>query len=117
MKRIKRALAAFLKDELLEFIGYRHDIPTFLSGSAIIKNYECDVVKMERVIDINTDFATNFHQREIQDSFELKIEETKKEFARELLKYMHVETKQLVNPSHWDRRSIRLEIVVAKTPN
>lgn len=111
-KRIKSALAAFLKDELLEHIGYRHNHPSLPIGSSMmIKQIPFETMCMEREIDISR-LKSGFHMREMQDDYEYILKETKERFASDIMEHIHVETRNLTNDEFYGRRSIVLTLRV-----
>ena len=104
MKRIKRALAAFLRDELLEYIGYNHNIPYMtLDQRFVMKEVAFDVAIMEKIITISDHTI-----HEIPNFFEDQIEECKKEFARNIMDHIHVDTTNLINEENYMNRSVKL---------
>lgn len=111
-KRIKRALAAFLREELLEYIGYNHNIP-YMSLNDRFKVEELDwnfeTVVMEQ--DISLDIDNRGLQRDPL-RLERQIEACKRQFSDEVLKHIHVETQNLTNRERYMRRSVRFVLRV-----
>lgn len=97
-KRIKRALAAFLKDELLEFIGYGDK--WMRAPSVIYNQTQFEIVTMERRIALNN--------HEVQYDIIKQVEIIKAEFAQELIKHIHIDTRELVDAEYPRATAIRL---------
>ena len=113
MKRIKRALAAFLRDELLEYIGYNHNIPYMtLDQRFVMKEVAFDVAIMEKVIKI----SDGLNQR-APYFLEDQIEVCKKEFTRNIMEHIHVDATDLINGEYYNGRSIKLILRVQKKQN
>jgi len=110
--RVKRALAGFLREELLEYIGYRHNHSALPIGpSMTIKQLPFETICMEQEIDISG-LTSGFHMREIQDGYEDILHRTKQRFANEIMDHIHVETRNLTNEQFYGRRSIVLSLRV-----
>ncbi len=104
MKRIKRALAAFLRDELLEYIGYNHNIPYMtLDQRFTIREVNFEIAIMEKVITISDHLNS-----QIPNFFEDQIEVAKKEFARNVMDHIHVDTTSLIDEENYMNRSVKL---------
>ena len=113
MKRIKRALAAFLRDELLEHIGYSHNIPYMtLDQRFVMKEVKFDVAIMEKVIQIS-----DHMNQQIPHFFEDQLEVCKKEFARNVMDHIHVDTTNLTNEESYMTRSVKLILRVQEKQN
>ncbi len=106
MKRIKRALAGFLKDELLEFIEYDRNLyPIHADTPFMIQDIEFDTIISEKVIDMSY-----FEE----GTYEINLDRCKKELLREAEKCIHVETYNLTSPEFSHARSIRLILRIQK---
>ena len=112
--RIKRALAAFLKDELLDYIGYNHKIPQMSLGDRFhIDSHEFETVVMEEIIDIDSGRNPNFlHGDPMQ--MEEHIEKCKQKFAAEVVKNIYVDAQNLTSREHFMQRSVRFILRVQK---
>lgn len=108
--KIKRGLAGFLKEELLEFIGYDH---TFrfqsLNDRFCIDKVEFETVFLEQRIGL-------FDGRGMDDQveFERHIEKIKESFCREIMDHIHVDVDNLTNPEFAFQRSITLKLRIQK---
>lgn len=111
-KRFKRALAAFLREELMEYIGYNHEIPfTSIPDRFPINNIEWDTLVMEQVIPIEVD---RMRMDGDTRSFEMMIEKAKKQFASEVMKEIHVDAQNLTTDDNWMRRSVVFRLRVQR---
>ncbi|NJB83638.1 hypothetical protein [Wenyingzhuangia aestuarii] len=109
-KRIKRALAAFLREELMEYIGYNHRIPYM----SLNDRFKVDNLKFETVV-MEQDISIDIDNRELQRDplrLERQIEDCKRQFADEVLKHIHVDTQNLTNRERYMRRSVRFVLRV-----
>lgn len=99
--RIKKALAGFLRDELLEYIGYNHNLPFMpLETRYQVENIPFETVVMERVISLDTIERDPY-------VYEQEVENMRKQFANNLLDHIHVDTHNLVTREDFGQRSIR----------
>jgi hypothetical protein len=107
-KRIKSALAAFLREELLEYIGYRHELPySALNNSFRVENIEFDTMVMEHVI--------NLHGMDDEPMYiEREIDRCRRQFANEVLQHIHVDAQDLVSPEFAMRRMVRFTLRVQR---
>jgi|GEM_PF-4427270 len=108
-QRIKRALAALLREELLEYIGYNHNIPFMsLNDRFMVDHLPFETVVMEVEIPIHSYGShTPDHIR-----LEHQIEQCKKEFAERVLEHIHVDAQNLTTPEHYMMRSVRFVLRV-----
>jgi len=112
MKRIKRALAAFLRDELLEYIGYNHNIPYMtLDKRFEIEEIPFDTVVMETILPLEIEKMA-FEQN--PTLFEKYIEDCKKDFARKVMDHIHVDARNLTTDFDYMQRSVRFILRVQK---
>ena len=108
--RIKRALAAFLQDELLEIIGYRHDTPYHrLATMNFGETLPFETVTMEKTIALNTRESVGIP---FEFQYEEYLQELKEKFAKEVVKHIHVKTFELTDPTYVMKRAIILELRV-----
>lgn len=108
--RIKRALAGFLREELLEYIGYNHKIPYMsLNDRFNVQNIPFDTIVMETEIPLSMDMGS-MHQNPM--ALETYIEDCKKQFANKVLEHIHVEAQNLTTHEHFMRRSVRFVLRV-----
>jgi len=111
-QKIKRALAGFLRDELLEYIGYNHKIPFMSLNDRFMVNelpFETMIMEVEVPLfeNIGTDLAFESCMR-----FESAIENAKKKFANQIMDHIHVETNNLTSHEQYMRRSVRFVLRV-----
>lgn len=106
-QKFKRALAAFLRDEILEYIGYNHKIPlTSLNDRFTIDNIPFDTMVMEVEVPIYE--GGIYDSRENEMMLERQIEEAKKKFTSQMMDHIHVDAQNLTSREHYMRRSIKL---------
>lgn len=108
-KRIKKALAGFLMEELLEWIGYRHNQPLTSTIPFHIENVTVETVRMEKVIDLaglNNDYASRLLREQ--------IDHAKKVFAEKVMDHIVVDTRNLINPQYGNAMSVTLSLTVQK---
>lgn len=104
-RKIKRALAAFLKEELLEYIGYNHEIPlTSIPDRFMINEIPFDSVVMEQVIPIEID---RMRMEGDARPFEEHIRRAKERFAKEVMKQIYVDAQNLTTDDNYMRRSVK----------
>lgn len=111
-QKFKRALAGFLKEELLDYIGYNHKIPFMSLNDRFMVNelpFETMVMEFDVSLfeNIGTDLAFESSMR-----FEKAIEDAKKKFSNQIMDHIHVETRELTNHQFFGRRSIKLVLRV-----
>lgn len=109
-KRIKRALAAFLREELLEYVGYNHNIPLMpLKDRFMVKNVEFDTLAMERIIPVDQNHYPfdDFLPGQMHSSFEEEVQKCKQDFAQEVLKHIHVDAQELADDNFFKNRSVK----------
>lgn len=100
-------MASFLKDELLEFIGYDlRSHATMLNQPYIHNTIEFDTLTWEQQIDLS---RIN-HPGE----YERMLDEIKREFSEEVMKSIHVEAKDLTSREFRFNRIIRFTLRVQK---
>lgn len=108
-KRIKKALAGFLMEELLEWIGYHHNRPLSSNVPFQIENVPFETVRMEKVIDLtglNNDYASHLLREQ--------IDHAKKVFAEKVMDNIVVDTRNLINPEYRNVTSVTLSLTVQK---
>lgn len=106
-KRIKRALASFLKDELLEFIGYEKTIPiNSISETYVVEHIEFETIQLQEVVDLN---AIQYPME-----FEDIMERIKESFFEKVVEAIHVDTKELTHGHFSNAKSIRMTLRVQK---
>jgi hypothetical protein len=105
--RIKRALAAFLREELNEYIGYNHTIPYMsLDNRFKVEHVEFETVVMEHVISINP------QRNDDPYIIETLIKRAKDDFANRVLDHIHVDAQNLTTPEDFMKRSIKFTLRV-----
>lgn len=108
--RIKQALAGFLREELLEYIGYNHKIPYMsLNDRFNVENLNFETIVMEAEIPIEMDGRMG---NEDSIRFEKYIEDCKRSFADKVIKHIHVDAQNLTTREHFMRRSVRFVLRV-----
>lgn len=111
-QKIKRALAGFLKDELLDYIGYNHKIPLMsLNDRFVIDQIPFETLVMELEIPIEADFRNRLNPN---DSLEHLIISAKEKFARQVMEHIHVEAQNLTSNDYYMRRSVKFMLRVQK---
>lgn len=116
-KRIKRALAGFLRDELLDYIGYNHKIPQMSLGDRFqVESYDFETIVMEQIIEIDNNRNSNFLAGDPMQ-MEDNIEKCKREFANEVVKHIYVDAQNLTSREHFMQRSVRFVLRVQKIKN
>ena len=110
--RIKRALAGFLRDELLEYIGYNHKIPYMGLGDRFyVQNIPFETIVMEVEIPIEMGGRMGY---EDPARLEKHIEDCKKRFAEQVMEHIHVEAQDLTTREHFKKRSVRFVLRVQR---
>lgn len=107
--RFKRALAAFLRDELLEYIGYNER-----SGYNIepirVNHVDFEVVQLEGVIN-----CFDLESRRVH--LEAEIEHIKHKFTKEVMRHIEVDAQDLVYPHIYPgAKKITLRLMIKKRP-
>lgn len=109
-KRIKQALAGFLREELLEYIGYNHNIPYMsLDNRFNIQNVPFDTVVMETQIPIDMYDRSGC---ENPARLEEHIENCKREFCNKVMEHVHVDAQNLTNRESYMMRSVKFTLRV-----
>lgn len=108
-KRIKRALANMLRDELLELIGY-NPYPSF--PQVVDTRGDYGVVKLE--VDFDLHNPPSFHTE--PHDYERMLESARKKLFKSLEPCIKVETRDLVSPEFYNRRRIRMSLCI-KNPD
>jgi hypothetical protein len=108
-KRFKRALANFLRDELLEIIGYD---PYPKLPHIVHTHRDFGVIKSEFDFDIHTAPSFMSEPRQYEEMLDL----AKKKMFKAIEPCIEVEAKNLVSPEFYNRRKIRLSLMV-KNPS
>lgn len=115
-QKIKRALAGFLRDELLEYIGYNHKIPFMsLNDRFMINELPFETMVMECEVPIyEKQYRNSWEDEQI---FEQQIEEAKKKFCSQMMSHIHVDARNLTSREHYMRRSIKLVLRIQGKQN
>lgn len=109
-KRIKRVLAACLRDELLEYIGYNHKIPFMsLEQRFCVENVQFETKVMETIIPIEIEKAIYDHNPTL---LEEKIQKCKEDFSRQIVDHIHVDAQDLLDPNFFRQRSVKFTLRV-----
>lgn len=107
IKRIKRAIAGFLREELREYTDYSQLQLGPLHQQVILDEIKFDTYKMESIIDIDTPYYP-------ADSYDgpvsYQIDVAKRKMAAELMDHIHVDTRELTDPVHIGKAAIRLTL-------
>lgn len=105
-KRFKRALASFLREELLEYIGYNHKISFMsLKDRFEVDNQSFETVIMEDLIEFQNSLRSDDIDR---FALEQDILQAKQDFANRVMEHIHVDAQNLVSDRHFHQRSVRL---------
>ncbi len=101
-KKFRRALAALLRDELLEYIGYNHSLPlSRYNEPYIIQNAPLDILRLERVIDFSDPVK-----------YEYDLEKTKREFAEIVNRNITIESESLTSNEDFRRRKVKMMLLI-----
>lgn len=111
-QRIKRALAGFLKDELLDYIGYKEDRPQMITKENVFFRMEAELMRMDFSIDIHD--VKHFDQ---QRAYEEAIDSAKKKMFDEVYKNIIVDSRNMTSPEYAWRREISLALYIGKIKN
>lgn len=108
--RIKRALAGLLREELLEYIGYNHNIPYMsLNDRFQVETLPFETFVMESEINLSNQSRIGYDQAHY---IEKQINDCKEKFARKVMEHIHVDTQNLTDHEHYMRRSVKLTLRV-----
>lgn len=114
--KFKRALAGFLRDELLEVIGYNHRIPLqSLKDRFVINEVPFETMCMEMVINLYPDIDVRHRldsRFEAVSDFERQVREAKEQFCFQMMDHIHVDAQDLVSPEYRGQRSVRLMLQI-----
>lgn len=110
-QKIKRALAGFLRDELLEYIGYNHKIPFMsLNDRFMVNELPFETMVMELQVPLYDE--RSYTSMESQSIFERQIEDAKRKFASQMMDHIHVDARDLTSRDNYMVRSIKLVLRV-----
>jgi len=107
--RIKRALAAFLREELLEYIGYKHNSPLHSTSSFVVEDIPFDTLTMEKTINL-----AGMNDERGQYMLEDEIQRAKKVFAHQVMDHIHVDARELLHPEYRYQKFITLKLRVQR---
>jgi hypothetical protein len=113
IKRLKRALAGFLKDELQEYTNpFGVDFEP-MNQKVIIDEIGFDTYTMERIIDVDREYYS-IRGLSLDDKGPLsfQIDRVKAMFADKVVEHTHVDFKELTNPAFIGKAAIRLTLRV-----
>lgn len=105
-KRIKRALAGLLKDELLDYIGYERNRFDFMNEKVIVERIEFDTLVYNQVIDLNS--LSRHHE------FEEVLHQAKRKMFEAIEPCIHIETKKILSPEFSYAKEITMILRVQK---
>lgn len=114
--RIKRALAAFLRDELLDYIQYRHTKPYGPTGGPdVVAAVPFETVTMAAVLKLpNVHPRTDRAMGRVIDFYD-ELSDIKRQFAAEVMDHVHVDARELVSHRHYGPlRSVTLTLRVQR---
>jgi len=101
-KRIKRALAAFLKDELLEIVKYSYPHPSFPVSNEV--HLHPETFRIEYKITV-TD----------ESEFEYALQQAKDKIAQHIIQdHLVVDTRELMDPQYAYCRSVEISVNLMK---
>ncbi len=110
-RRIKRCLAAFLKDELLEFVGYeRNRGPMSLYNDYKVEHVPFETIVMEQMVSLKEPGPNNYDSNRL--TLERQIAMCKKEFCSKVMEHIHVDAQTLINQEDFYARSVKLTLRV-----
>ncbi len=114
-KRIKRALAGFLIEELREIITGQH-LRHYWRDSVHyrIENVEAETLVLEQVVNLSQISAHAGNIRQSFNPMEFAVEESKKQFAEKVMEHIHVDAQDLLNYGKYRDGKITLRLVVQK---
>lgn len=106
-QKLKRALAGFLREELLEYIGYNHKIPFMsLNDRFMINELPFETMVMEIQVPLHDE--NSYTCMESKSIFERQIEYAKRKFASQMMDHIHVDAHDLTSRENYMVRSIKL---------
>ena len=109
-KRIKRSLASFLKEELLEFIGYDDRKRIYSPESNIrVNQVEFETLCCEARLEVH---SGRFMDERVQ--YEENLKKIKQDFMDQIMDHIHVESIELTNPQFSYQRVVRMILRVQK---
>jgi hypothetical protein len=115
-KRIKRCLAAFLKDELLEFVGYeRNHGPMSINNNYKVEHVPFETIVMEQMISLNEPGPNNYDSNRL--TLERQIQRCKEVFSNKVMEHIHVDAQTLINHEDFYARSVKLTLRVQHKKN
>lgn len=109
-KRIKRSLASFLKDELLEFIGYDDRKRIYSPEPSFrVNQVDFETLCCEARLEIN---SGRFMDERVR--YEENLKRIKEDFMDQIMDHIHVESFELTNPQFSYQRVVRMTLRVQK---
>lgn len=111
--RIKRALAHFCREELMEYVGYKHTYgPQVFPVNAVkhLTSGEFEIVQMEYAVPL----ANPHPFGDPKQNYEYFLQDAKKEFSQFIMQHIEIDTRDLMTHEHFNRRSVHLRLVVKR---
>ena len=110
--KIKRTLAHFCREELLDYLGHKHTWGPVSSPNVVLADMELQ--QMEVALQIGTIGGHNPHMDPRMNDYETQLHEAKRQFAEFIMQHIDVETRELTSREHFGRRSVYLSLYVRK---
>lgn len=107
--KFKRALFAFFKEEILEAVGFKQPVERveFISRELKFTQITTPIVLDER--------DTNFSPVGI--AYEKALDQAKRKLFDESMKFIHIESKDVINSYVYPRREIRVSLFIGTNQN
>ena len=107
-KRIKRALAMFFMDDVLEYLGHKYNREIQYKP---IRHEHFEIVQARHLIEFDYQMQMN------PNLFEDQVKSVKRQFAELIMENMDARIEDVFDPIHNYARVITLELLVAKKPS
>ena len=114
--RIRKALFAFFKEEILEAVGSKDSL-IFQPGAEIVRvdNKRVDFQELTFELGFDDDrISERYGPQSVEMVLEKQLEKAKKDMFEEVLRYIHTDSQQLFERGLYGRRRIRLSLWVGK---
>jgi hypothetical protein len=106
--RIKRALFAFFKDEILQSVGYDKPIQNQIIQH-ICKEMKMTEIRSEILLD-----GMERYGMPVNVVYEKSLEEARKRIFEESMKFIQIDEKSVIDPHIYPHRSIKLSLFVGE---
>ena len=105
-KRLKSAIFAFFKDEILKSVGHTG---TVIQTQIVSKELKFTEIKAEILLD---DRDVQRFSKPLSMIYEHSLEEAKRKLFNESLKFIHVDEKSVMDRGIYPHRAIRVSLFV-----